>query len=58
MYLCCLLVTLMSAPKYRAESLITLMDVKMLIHWEEDASRPPGNLRGNQNQHFNYRLTN
>lgn len=58
MYLCCLLVTPMSASEYRAESLITLMNVKMFIHWKEDASRTPGNLRRNQNQHFNYRLTN
>jgi hypothetical protein len=48
----------MSAPKYRAESLITLMNVKMFIRRKEDASRSPGNLRGNQYQHFNYRLTN
>jgi hypothetical protein len=47
----------MSAPKYRVESFITLMDVKMFIHRKEDASRPPGNLRENQNQRFDYRLT-
>jgi hypothetical protein len=48
----------MSGPEYRIESLIALMNVKMLIHWKEDASRNPGNLRGKENQYFNCRLTN